>query len=541
MRRLISTVSAGALVLAGCSSPSKTPEFRLPQIIEFSAPDLVNPMRGQYRNLATPLFPPADQADDRYPRWPGSTDTSIRIDWRTLQPRDPRTVPAAASDSEKYDFSVIDTALAIAAATHSRIGIRVSAFNSCCDTHYPNNTDISVPDWLLTVPGATRTYRHAGINYVIPDWNNVHYLSHFVELLAALGRRYDRNERLLMFEMSGYGDFSENHVAFMRDTLMMPGPNPEDSERKLGYFSQYQDQYITKDSITTLVDATLSAFPNTWLITAAGNPEITRQLLFSSPRLRSRVKSVGIRADGLGVFRPIPAWAESPYSRYVQLQDPIVNVVANRYRIAPIVTEWIPNPPKPIHPMDYYQTGLRDVVNDHVSMTASTGFPAQVTKAPMPSDQFEVWSKANKFSGYRYAVTSTEIPDAVPPLSPFTLSFRWTNFGVAPTYERWEPQYDIVSSSGHTVRTLRAGLDLVGLVADQHFDEHSQTPASISTLDRVTVDDGLAAGTYVVRVRVGWNEHKPEATTTVDFPPMHLAQTERGADGSYPILQFRVG
>lgn len=539
--KLIALAALGVLALGACGSPGRAAEpVRSPEIIGFTAPDLVNPLRGQYQNLATPLFPQANPAQSRYPPWPGTTDTSIRIDWRTLQPRDPRTLPPDATDEQVYDFSVVDHVLETAAAASGRVGLRVTAFNSCCEAHYPNDTDIAVPDWLLTVAGATRTYRTGGVNYIIPDWNNPAYLSHFADLMGALGRRYDHDERLALVEMSGYGDFSENHVAFMRDTLHIPGPAPQRSERELGYFSQYRDQYITKDSITALVNANLAAFPNTQLITATGNPEMTRQLFSDSPLLRGRTKPVGIRADGLGAFRPIPTWASDEDSRYVQMRDPIVNVVLNRFRSAPIVTEWIPNPPTPTGAMDYYLTGLRDVVNDHVSMTASTGFPGQLTDAPMPRDQYDVWARANTFSGYRYAVVGSEPSDPLAPSQPFTLSFRWTNFGAAPTYERWEPRYEIVSSSGHVVRTLGAGFDLGGLVADQHFNDIADVPAAKSTFDTVTVDPGLPSGSYLVRVRVVWADHKPNATTTVNFAPMTLAQTGREADGGYPIVGFTV-
>lgn len=541
MNRLIPLAAVGVLTLGACRSFGQTAEpVPPPEIIGFAAPDLVNPLRGQYQNLATPLFPQADPAQSRYQPWPGTTDTSIRIDWRTLQPRDPRTLPPDHTDEQAYDFSVIDSALAVAADSGGRVGLRVTAFNSCCETHYPNDTDIAVPDWLLTVPGATHTYRNGGVRYVVPDWNNSAYLSHFANLMTALGRRYDRDERLAMVEMSGYGDFSENHVAFMRDTLNIPGPAAEHSERELGYFSQYRDQYITKDSITVLVNANLAAFPSTQLITATGNPEITRQLFRDSTLLRGRIKPVGIRADGLGAFRPIPTWAFDEYSRYVQTYDPLVNVVVNRFRSAPIVTEWIPNPPTPTSPMNYYLTGLRDVVNDHVSMTASTGFPAQLSDAPMPRDQYDVWSRVNKFSGYRYAVIGSEAPDTLAPSTGFSLSFRWTNFGSAPTYERWQPTYEIVSSSGQVVRTLRAGFDLGGLVADQHFDDVADVPAAESTLDSIAVDPGLPSGNYLVRVRVVWAEHKPNATTTVNFAPMALAQSGRDADGGYPIMRITV-
>ncbi|AKS35975.1 hypothetical protein AFA91_00550 [Mycolicibacterium goodii] len=526
------------LVLSGCG-PSADASQQPGQLISYSEPDLVNPLRGQYENLATELFPQSNP-EQPHPAWPGTADVGVRLEWRTLQPRDPRTLPRNAPDDVRFDFTVLDRALEAAQRSGKRVGLRVTSFNSCCEAQYPRNVDVSVPEWLRTVDGATQTFRHEDVSYVIPDWNNKAYLSYFGELLAALGRRYDDDERLAWFEMSGYGDFSENHVAFMRDTLGKPAPAPEDSEKTLGYYSQYRDQYITKAAVTQLVEANLRAFPHTTLVTAPGNPEITRQLFRDSPALRGRREPVGIRADGLGAFSPIPTWAEHPDSWYVKNRDPIVNVVVNRYRTAPIITEWIPNPPEPEDPMTYYRRGLRDVVNRHVSMTSSTGFPGQLQDRPMPDDQYRVWAKANKFSGYRYAATATQPSFDVAASDRTRVTVRWRNLGSAPAYERWQPVYDIIGSDGRTVRTLPARIDLRSLVADQRFEDDSDEPAVASTDDVLTVAPGLPAGTYQIRTRVLWHEHKPNATVTVDFPPMQLSQTGRDAAGSYPVATLTV-
>ncbi|WP_319445957.1 MULTISPECIES: hypothetical protein [unclassified Mycobacterium] len=531
-------ISAVALAcaLASCSTASPPAPDVDPGM--FAGPDLVNPLRGQYENLLTPLFPQADSAHQKYPSWPGTNDVSARIEWRSLQPRDPRTLPPNAADEQKFDFAALDDAIDTAARSGRRFGFRITSFNSCCETSYPNNVDVSVPDWLSTVTDATRQYVHDGVTYVIPDWNNSAYLSYFSELLAALGRRYDRDERVALFEVSGYGDFSENHVTFLRDTLGVPGPAPEQSESELGYYSQYRDQSITKQSIALLVTANLAAFPNTQLISTLGNPELVRHLFRDSPLLRYRRKPVGIRADGLGVYRPIPTWAEDKYSRYVQTSDPIVHTVAVRYRIAPIVTEWMPQVPPHVTPTDYYIKGLTDVVNDHVSMTASTGFPGQTSGQTMSPEDFKIWARANEFSGYRYAVESDGSPAPVPLGASARIPLRWTNFGPAPLYENWQPEFDIVSATGTVLKTL-PGKDLHGLVADQRFDDPRDLPASTSMTEVLTVD-GLPRGTYSVRVRVVWREHKPNASHVMNYPPMQLAQPGRAPDGSYPITDFTV-
>ena len=156
----------------------------------------------------------------------------------------------------------------------------------------------------------------------------------------------------------------------------------------------------------------------------------------------------------MGVYSPVPAWAEDITSDYVKENDPIIDVVNDRYRTAPIVTEWIPELADGQSPMDYYTKGLVDVVNNHVAMTASTGFPAQVSSTPMTPNEYDVWSKANKMSGYCFAVSPTLLGMTFQPRTPIKIPLSWTNFGVSPVYEDWRPEFEVVSEEGQVVQRL---------------------------------------------------------------------------------------
>ena len=112
-------------------------------------------------------------------------------------------------------------------------------------------------------------------------------------------------------------------MAFARDNLKMVAP----STAQLGYIAPYGDQFITKDSIARIVDATLTAFHRTRVVTASGNPEIVKDLLRDSPALGQDAKSVGLRSDCLGTFGVLPAWAEDQWSPYVIGNDQIIHVM----------------------------------------------------------------------------------------------------------------------------------------------------------------------------------------------------------------------
>lgn len=532
------------LVLDGCDGRNDLDPLALisSPAIPLSVQDVPNPLRGQYEDLLQPLFPQGNPAQRRYPAWPASYDASLRVPWRQLQPTDPSTLPPDAPDDRKFDFSVIDDALTKLAGRNMRLTLRVVAYNSCCDTVYPNNTNIAMPDWMRAAAtnysGPQRYWWMPGVTQVVPNWNDPNYLNAFGQLLAALGRRYDGDERLSVFEFSGYGDFSENHISYLRDTLGAPGPAPDESVAKLGYYSQFRDQNITAESIRQLVAATVNAFPHTQLVTTALNPEIVRQLI-ADDVTKKLSAPVGIRADCLGVQDPLPAWAERDGSHYVQSKDPLVGALRNRLASAPMITEWCQLPEK-TDPRTYYEKGLQDVVKYHVSMTSSFNFPAVDSSTPMDPALYLLWARANVVAGYRYSVEARQESQSVKD-GKATLAVAWTNYGAAAATENWVPGYRLVDFSGAVVRTLPATVALKTLVQSPSGDGSSKEPLPASTTESIHIDlAGLAPGHYTLCASVDWQQHKPGANHVVNYPPMRLARDGRDGTGCYPIATLNL-
>lgn len=529
-------------LLGGCGGHSESDPLSvvISPAIPLGVQEVSNPLRGQYEDLLMPLFPQANPTQRRYPPWPASYDASVRVSWRQLQPTDPSTLPPDAPDDRKFDFSVIDDALAKLAGRNMRLTLRVFAYNSCCDATYANNTNIAIPDWMraasTSYTGPQRYWWTPGVAHVVPNWNDPAYLNAFGQLLAALGRRYDGDERLSVFEFSGYGDFSENHVAYLRDTLGAAGPSPEESIAKLGYYSQFRDQSITTAAIHQLVEANVNAFPHTQLVTTAPNPEIVRELL-ADDVTRKLSAPVGIRSDCLGVYAPLPAWAESDGSYYVHTKDPLVRQVKDRMASALVITEWC-QLPEGTKPRAYYEKGLRDVVKYHVSMTSSYNFPAVESSTLMDPPLYLLWAQANVSAGYRYSV------EARPGSASFrdgaaTISVVWTNYGAAAAIEKWVPSYRLVDFSGAVVRTLPTAVLLNKLVPSGENSGNQPVPSSFT--ESVTVDlAGLAPGHYTLRASVDWQQHKPDASHVVNYPPMRLARSGRDESGGYPLATVDI-
>ncbi|MFC5678419.1 hypothetical protein [Aeromicrobium endophyticum] len=513
-----------AMVVAG--APTRDEPGRA-MVLPYSAPDVVNPMRGQFENILTSLFPQSNEAQAALPDWPGTRDAAIRVTWRSLQPVDPASLPSDAADDARFDFSSIDRALDEYDARGMRLSLRITTYDSCCDPSPPGGVNLAVPDWLAARGDAVERYDRDGVQQVIPAWNSTTYLDAFEALLGALGRRYDGDERLAIFEMSGYGDFGENVLPVLRDDLGRPGPSSEQSEAELGYLSQYQDQFITAASADRLVAANLRAFPRTQMVAAPGNAYIVAQLMRDSPALDGLAHPVGIRSDCLGVFDTLPTWAIDESSEYVRRSDPIIEVLKDRLRTAPVLAEWCQLPDGET-PVDYYRKALRSVVERHVSMTSSSGFPDQLSDRRMRSDEYALWRRANVYAGYRYDARAQVDADA----SGVIADVRWTNRGVSSTHERWTIGYQLRDAAGRVVATADSRLDLRDVDTDQDGDAPRPTPASADESVRFELPE--ASGRYTVTAVVAWAEHKAAATTTVDMGPMNLAMPGRDG-GPYEI------
>ncbi|MEE6179249.1 hypothetical protein [Mycobacterium sp. 050134] len=540
---LAAVIGCAVLLLAGCAhraDPGPLVAVASPPIPP-GVQEVSNPLRGQYEDLMMPLFPQANPAQRRYPPWPASYDASLRVTWRQLQPTDPSTLPPDAGDDRRFDFGAIDDALAKASGRNMRLTLRVVAYHSCCDANYPDNTNIAIPDWMRSAAtnlvGRQRYWWPAAPTQVVPNWNDQRYLDAFAQLLAALGRRYDGDERLSVFEFSGYGDFSENHIAYLRDELGAPGPAPDDSVAKLGYYSQFRDQSITAASIRRLVAANVDAFPHTQVVVTPLNPEIVRQLL-ADDVTRKLSAPVGIRSDCLGVLAPLPTWAEAEGSHYVRSKDPLVGRLKDRLTSALVITEWCQLPPG-TDPRSYYEKALRDVVRYHVSMTSSYNFADAGSTTPMNPALYLLWAQANVSAGYRYSVEARAGSQSVRD-GAATISVAWTNYGSAAAVENWVPSYRLVDFSGAVVRALPAHVSLKTLVQQSGANAGDQ-PAAVSSIESVTVDlTGLAPGHYTLRASVDWRQHKPGASHVVDYPPLHLARDGRDGSGSYPIATLDI-
>ncbi|MGH3545588.1 MAG: DUF4832 domain-containing protein, partial [Mycobacteriales bacterium] len=227
-----------------------------PTAIPLTAPEIPNPIRGQYQWISNPPDPADWPAPDLYYR--------DEIQWgKQVEPT-----------RGQYDFSVFDQGLAAAQAKGGMFSFRVMA--AC-----PGCGDNLTPSYVGKQSGGQ------------PDWNSETFLSGYADLMKALGAKYDKDPRLSTVDVGGYGSWGEYHIYELGgDTI-----TPENSKR--------------------LVQSVIDAFPSKYIMMLTPGPEYLKDAIALSPKVGIRVDCVG--SDGMkgskidDVPEALERWKTAPW------------------------------------------------------------------------------------------------------------------------------------------------------------------------------------------------------------------------------------
>ncbi|MGI9147660.1 MAG: LamG-like jellyroll fold domain-containing protein [Chloroflexota bacterium] len=395
-----------------------------PRRIPVTAPELPNPLRGEYEWYGDPVAPP---------QWPFQ-DSYTRLYWKELE-----TAPGA------YDFSRIDAQLASAAARGGRFGFRVMSACTGC-----GEGETALPEYLASSSGAWYA-SVGGERFLIPDWNNDLYLTRWEALMAALGTRYANDPRIGIIDIGGAGNWGEWHDYPYAEQY--PGPRGQ--------------MPLSDRNAQRIVEASLAAFPpnNHLLVIRTANSAALRYAFSRSPH-------VGLRLDCLGGGAAMEGDREA--------LSKVWDVAADRWKTAPVVTEWCAT----IAPStNLFQTfGVPQVQEFHVSMLSSGNFvktDAGHLNGYLPAEQ-DGFMAANKLAGYRFALTKLSLPRVIPSGADFTIEAEWENTNVAPAYLAFNVMYQLRDADDAIVWQGRSGIDLRQLLPT------GGSPTSWS--DRFTLD-----------------------------------------------------
>lgn len=345
-----------------------------PSTIPWSAPEIVNSGRGQYEWLDIPKDPDW---------WPDLVDEYTRdpIAWKIVEP-----------SKGVYDFTVIEDFLAAAEARGGKFGFRVMPMLWITDTPL-------APSWVPMTTGGGGTY---------PSWNDPTYVDSWVNLVTAIGNRFNGDPRLWFMDISGGGAFGE----YYWDTSW--GPD------------------ITPANALTIAQAAQSAFSDSFVLAPGIGPFMDNAIALGS--------NVGWRYDFAGC-----------------MEISTVPATENAWKTAPVVLEWCHN---------NTWTGATAVANVRELHASSVSSGNHLTRyAEMTPDDQALFIEAMKRAGFRYSLEYVGWPFTINSGEPTQLAVGITNYGSAPTYDVWRVEL-VLRAPGRTEWTVDLGIDLRTALSD---------------------------------------------------------------------------
>lgn len=531
--------------------------------------ELFNPDSGFYANVAQkqigPHNPPcADCAPDlgfQYTKsdaapLPGSpVNLYGRVSWHTLEPVEGR-----------YDFSTIDHVLepctssapsAPCLARGMTFGFRVMALNpqhnldtsvstgtdgfpvySDSPAYLLRDSDGKTHGWLLPLDPGDVTQGH----YFIPDWNDPFVVQRIDALLKALGHRYDDDPRIGPIDIGLYGSWGEWHTAGLPDTAGYKyGRIPYDATDT--NFAINQAAYLANHGVPgayqagseaskeAIIRAHVRAFPNKQLVMLTDDAGS----LCTAMRIHTDHLPIGLRRDSLGSYT---GWAAQfpPHSSCTSPDGQ--DLVAERWKRAPFITEPFGNGSSPTFPCQTFETDpatgqlamLEEVPQYHVATIKNASYCTGTWSALTPAEQGAVWT-AGLTAGYRYAPVKITLSggEAGAGRRKLVVKTEWSNAGVAPTYTHWRVEFRLrPAMTEQAMLWSRASARMPSAV-----DLRKVLPGSGYTFDDAfELPRDMPTGAYELDVRVVDENRYLE--------PMQLALTGRTEDGFYALGTVKI-
>ncbi|HEY6462456.1 MAG TPA: DUF4832 domain-containing protein [Polyangiaceae bacterium] len=385
-----------------------------PTPIPASAPELPDPLRGQYLWLGTPAYPAGWPDIDSYQRW----------NWAQLEPSE-----------GNYQWSLIDDQIAAAKARGGRFGMRIMALCQGCGDHTYMNAQTSIPDDLADVANPLiGSAPGDSTKYLIPDWNSDAYFTRLTALLTAIASRYGSDPHFAWMDVSSYGNWGEMHLYPFTSA---GGPYDTSTQKP-----------ITDANAVRLVQLNTSLFSNKLLVVNA------EQQAALATAIASASPPVGIRVDCLG-SDDLAGGAAAIAA---------VDGGAARWQTAPFITEWC-QVNLGTSGADLFVQGESQVRQYHVSMLSSGNFTAK----PTTTAETTAFTQANVEAGYRLRAASVKL--AFDPSKPSALSVdvSWVNDNVAPTYLKWNVVLGL--RAGTTVVEAPLAVDLRTVLPGSPVDD----------------------------------------------------------------------
>lgn len=312
---------------------------------------------------------------------PQTTIAYFRVYWRFVEP-----------EKEKYNWDLIDKALATAASRGQTLMLRIAP--------YGTGPERDVPGWYREMVGDNKVWKYnSDVNGWVVDPEDPRYVQYFGGMITALGKRYDGHPSMNAVDLSFIGAWGEGGGS----------------------------EFLTRKTMEALVDAYTNNFSKTPLIALLMDVETNRYA--------NAKGNVGWRVDCIG---DLGFWAKDQngwthmYDFYPQAI--IEYGTQDAWKNAPISLEicgtflrW--------RDQEHYGAEQVKYIFDQTLKWHISSFNAK--SSPVPPEWQPLVNDWLKKMGYRFVLRRFAYPQTVTVNSKLSFESWWENKGVAPCYQQF--------------------------------------------------------------------------------------------------------
>lgn len=391
-----------------------------------------------------------------------------------------------------------------------------------CDMPWPNGERAAYPYYLHELmqsePENSRDW-YCPYGYWVPNWNSAYYLDRFDALLDTIarfiangsyvairgpyaGKKVAYKNVINYIDIGGYGNYGEWH-SYPYQKIIPEG------------------RAATAATFKRIIDAHIKAFPNYPLVAlesvfnANESAFVPNEIGYYVLTTSNAYGKIGWRRNNLGEPLEDNRLSKNTGSYLGMRFD---TAIVNRYKYAIVTGEPIRGGSQYAPNNKPYSDLRREINLYHISGFGNGNYPlADIAKTSVRDTLHEAF----KITGYRFNINGGSISTNLYTNTPFNITLRWRNVGVAPLYQkRWQVKYQ-----------LRTSTDQILQEWNSYFNPYLFLPSSSdSVVSQNFVIGNIPAGSnykLVMFIQDTTGYHSPL--------PLALKSPGRNPDGSYTL------
>ena len=453
--------------------------------IPFSDPDLNAPGRG------------AEQWHDRQ---------DVNLGYSSLD-RYQRFVATRIATATRgvYNWSFFDGLVSESIAKKQKLSFGIMTVYGDGNTshglvQFPDGGFAAYPLWLHNIMmqnsnTSLRPWRYG--SYWIPNYNSVDYSNWILEFNKAIDAHIKSTtingvpikNVVNIIDIRGVGNWGEwHHYPYVGDY-----PNKLPAGRM-----------PTFESLKRIVDAHLQGFPDNPLVAMISAHDRERLVnTWNPPAISDYIATAKNNWGGVGYRND--HWGGLDTYTWDYLDHP---ALANVWKAGYITGE----PPGSVNGTNNMGDLVRQITKYHSASFGNGNMGGGESNSTVQANV----RAASKAAGYRIISTGGTF---TPGATSISITTNWQNTGIAPTYENWNINYELVSSSGTVTQLGTSSFKLRLFQPSNNVSAHTESfPMNVP------------AGSYTLRMVV--------KDPTGYRSPLTLAITGRNADGSHNLKTF---